>query len=203
MNLVTALIVCAAACCAVLLRRLDRLQQHIKQQQRRPPAAATRRVAASQPLAPITSFTDAIAELRAHYEEYRYIEAGALLDRLRMSLKAAGASTAAAEAGQQLQALLASGQLEARAAECHEALAALRDDEGWSAISSGESYEMARRDRPGVLEVRARCPCHRIAWPHRMTPITCRCRRCASSRCCTACAPPTRSSCGAKQRSTR
>ena len=79
---------------AVLLRRLDRLQQHIKQQQRRPPAAATRRVAASQPLAPITSFTDAIAELRAHYEEYRYIEAGALLDRLRMSLKAAGASAA-------------------------------------------------------------------------------------------------------------
>ncbi len=126
-------------------------------ERRRRRGASGGSAAGAAPPPPIRSLDDAIDELRAHFAEYRVLEAGELLERLREAIADKGGSRATA-ASRRLDALLAPdgelGALPSRDRECRAALAAFNDDEGWRPVSSPGGTRMARRDTPGMLEVR-------------------------------------------------
>jgi len=121
----------------------------IAQQQSEVQAAArARRVRqdGDDPKKAITSLNTAIAELKPLFADYKYIEAGERLSRVRAAIASGEHGRQATQAAQeQLDGLLSGelAQLEPRVQTCRDALTALNDREGdWEAVRQTSDMQM-------------------------------------------------------------
>jgi hypothetical protein len=117
----------------------ERREQHVKAGSRSDRAAAS--------LLTGGSLSANVDRLQALYAEYRYLDAGAVLDELREALKGQRGSRDAANAEQKLVAALADGSIEKRVALCRTALENLTNDDGWKFAKEDAVMRMHSRFR--------------------------------------------------------
>lgn len=123
------------------------------QAEQRAQRAAKRGRGAKRELTSLPALLGAIDALKELHTEYKYLEAGELLEQIREEIKLGKhGSTASAQAKQKLESLLHGEhvpQLEKRVATCKEALSALNDAQGWEMVSQKKEMRMFQRWREG------------------------------------------------------
>ena len=169
-HFLNAYLLAAAALLLIVLRRLAGARRRATAPKgnstlataatRRNAARPGRSAAASR--APIASLTAAVEQIQAYADEFKYFDAGALLDELRAALDSRrdsvfeGGEVKAAEA--RLDELLADGLLEKRVATVRRASGELNSDDGFEFVKEDEDMRMFTRvtsDRVLTVKIEA------------------------------------------------